>query len=139
MSSTATRTLWSLGPTRRNRLLPPYHARIRHLHKPVICMKPRNPQEQTSMSETLTDLTIIAKLGPDLVWHVHCPQWQYHGEDKNLTRIVALLLADIETHVDFQEIGKPYISTGKTNKYSCKQIPDDNTKTPRVHLWQAPC
>lgn len=65
----------------------------------------KNPMEECPPDELLTGFSIHCALNssqehPDGTWSVHCPQWKFHGHHKNLTRIVAMLVAEIESHND---------------------------------------
>lgn len=63
-----------------------------------------NPQQQPyPADEQITIFTIHCALNvsqehADGTWAIHCPEWRYHGHSKNLTRAIALLVSEIETH-----------------------------------------
>lgn len=59
-----------------------------------------NPQYDNYPEGVYKNVTIEAKMDDDGVWSVYCPQWQCELHDKNLTRCVAGLVAEIEAHND---------------------------------------
>ena len=122
-----------------------------------------NPQDEIAPDQLVTKITITAEMDLDQVWHVHCPEWKFHGTSKNLTREIALLVADIECSVDEWHLNEPMwwkadeklkqtilgirnhaeeqmfkvlgSLTGRRKRR--KPAPDDGKRTPRVSLWQA--
>lgn len=51
------------------------------------------------MKDNIFELNINAKLDWDHVWHMECPQWAFKQEGKDLAKMVALLMAEVEMHV----------------------------------------
>lgn len=61
-----------------------------------------NPADQPYPEGIYKSITIKARQlpGPVAVWEVFCPEWKCTLHDKNLTRCVAGLCAEIEDHND---------------------------------------
>jgi len=55
------------------------------------------PNHAEPPDHPVTEIDIHAKQ-VDGVWEIHCPQWRCTLHDRNLTKVVALLLSAIETH-----------------------------------------
>lgn len=113
-----------------------------------------NPQQQPyPADEQLTAFTIHCALNvsqehADGTWSIHCPQWRFHGHSKNLTRAIALLVAEIETHnetgerteaenIIFAACGVSFSDVQKLRQADKKRMrapyPDDGKCTDRRH------
>jgi len=119
-----------------------------------------DPLEECPPDDPQTEVTIQAKL-QDGIWSVYCPQWKCQLHHKNLTRVAAMLCAEIESHnaeceghfpvhKDFNawaskngmaELRKeawPKPPPTLRGKKHPKPAPDSGKRTPRVSHWQSP-
>ena len=117
----------------------------------------RNPMEECPPDDPQASITITAKLEGGK-WMVRCPEWKCFLTSDSLTRAVAILCAEIESHNDECE-GKPPIhkdynlwadangfarlrpeawpKAPKKLRGTHKPIPDDGKRT-RGDWWQLP-
>jgi len=113
----------------------------------------KNPNDEPCPpDEIIGTITINAKLDSKTkTWSVYCPQWQCELHDKNLTRCVSVLVAEIETHnaggpEDWNTFAareglprlKPEAQPKKqpsSRRNWQREIPDDGTMTPNRNIY----
>lgn len=65
-----------------------------------------NPAEVPYPDGLYTSVSIKARRLENKTWEVYCPEWHCVLYDKNLTRCVANLMAEIELHNEEEEQGE---------------------------------
>ncbi len=73
-------------------------------------MSTQNPQHASCPPDSIVaKVTLNLEMDPEtMIWSIYCPEWgRCELHDRNLTRSVAILLAEIETHNEEIIQGEP--------------------------------
>ena len=111
---------------------------------------------QHPSDDIVRTVTIHASISTDGRWHVHCPEWKYHGHGTNLTRLITVLVAEIDVHNHESMMGEPMWYKNPKQLAECalgvvdhdsrqaqlfkrkrRPMPDDGKRTPGAY-WQLP-